>query len=402
VQDSRTERSEGSLLEPEVDDAAQATPVEPGAPTPDLEKTGRALERPRTRSVGVTVLAVLAVFYTLYFARDFLMPIAIALLLDFFFSPVVRALARFRIRPPLGAGLVIVTSVGVFTLGVYELSGPIQRWVTRAPETVATAQAKLGRVLQPLERVTTTAQQVERATNMGTQTSTTVVVRGPSLLSRIFGTTQRLVAGTLQVIILLYFLLAAGDLFLQKLIKVLPQVENKKTAVQIARKTERSISTYLLTAAAVNVGEGIVVAVAMYLLGMPNPLLWGAMVVVLEFIPYLGAAAMVAILTLAALTVYDSVGRALLVPAVFIAINVVQGNLVSPLLLGQRLTLNPVAIFVGLGFWFWIWGIPGAFMAVPLLAAFKIFCDHIESLAPVGEFLGQRDEGERRATVRLS
>jgi predicted PurR-regulated permease PerM len=135
---------------------------------------------------------------------------------------------------------------------------------------------------------------------------------------------------------------------------------------------------------------------------MPNPLLWGVMVVVLEFIPYIGAAAMVAILTLAALTVYDSVGRALLVPAVFIAINLVQGNLISPLLLGNRLTLNPVAIFVGLGFWFWIWGIPGAFMAVPLLAAFKIFCDHIESLAPVGEFLGQRDEGERRATVRLS
>ena len=402
MQDSRSERSEGSVLEPDVDDAAQATPVEPGAPTPDLEKTGRAVERPRTRSVGVTVLAILAVLYTLYFARDFLMPIAIALLLDFFFSPVVRALARLRIRPPLGAGLVIVASVGLFTLGAYQLSGPIQRWVAHAPQTVATAQAKLGRVLQPLERVTTTAQQVERATSMGRQPSESVVVQGPSLLSRIFGTTQRLVAGMIQVIILLYFLLAAGDLFLQKLIKVLPQVEDKKTAVQIARKTERSISTYLLTATAVNVGEGIVVAIAMYLLGMPNPLLWGAMVVVLEFIPYLGAAAMVAILTLAALTVYDSVGRALLVPAVFIAINLVQGNLVSPLLLGNRLTLNPVAIFVGLGFWFWIWGIPGAFMAVPLLAAFKIFCDHIESLAPVGEFLGQRDEGERRATVRLS
>ena len=400
--DSRAERSEGSVLEPVVDEAAQATPVEPGAPTPDLGKTGRAVEQLRTRSVGVTILAVLAVLYTLYFARDFLMPIAIALLLDFFFSPVVRALARLRVRPPYGAGLVIVAGIGLLTLGAYQLSGPIQRWVASAPSTVATAQAKLGRVLQPLERVTTTAQQVERATNMGGEASSAVVLKGPSLLSRRFGTTQRLVAGMIQVIILLYFLLAAGDLFLQKLVKVLPQVEDKKTAVQIARKTEVSISTYLLTAAAVNVGEGIVVALAMYLLGMPNPLLWGVMVVVLEFIPYIGAAAMVAILTLAALTVYDSVGRALLVPGVFIAINLVQGNLVSPLLLGHRLTLNPVAIFVGLGFWFWIWGIPGAFMAVPLLAAFKIFCDHIESLAPVGEFLGQRDEGERRATVRLT
>jgi predicted PurR-regulated permease PerM len=402
VDDSRAERSEGSVLEPDVDVGARATPVEPGAPMPDLAKTGRAVDQPRTRSVGVTILAVLAVLYTLYFARDFLMPIAIALLLDFFFSPVVRALARLRVRPPYGAGLVIVAGIGLLTLGAYQLSGPIQRWVASAPATVATAQVKLGRVLQPLERVTTTAQQVERATNMGGEASASVVLKGPSLLSRLFGTTQRLVAGMIQVIILLYFLLAAGDLFLQKLVKVLPQVEDKKTAVQIARKTEASISTYLLTAAAVNVGEGVVVTIAMYMLGMPNPLLWGVMVVVLEFIPYIGAAAMVAILTLVALTVYDSVGRALLVPAVFIAINLVQGNLISPLLLGHRLTLNPVAIFVGLGFWFWIWGIPGAFMAVPLLAAFKIFCDHIESLAPVGEFLGQRDEGERRATVRIS
>jgi predicted PurR-regulated permease PerM len=216
----------------------------------------------------------------------------------------------------------------------------------------------------------------------------------------VFGTTQRSVASVLEVLILLYFLLAAGDLFLQKLIKVLPNLADKRKAVQIARAAESSISTYLLTTALVNIGEGTVVAGVMYLWGMPNPALWGALVVLLEFIPYLGALAMVVILGVAALTTFDSIPHALLVPASFLLINLVQGNVVSPLLLGHRLSLNPVALFIGLAFWFWIWGIAGAFIAVPLMATFKILCDHIESLASVGEFLGQRDDAERRATVR--
>ena len=163
---------------------------------------------------------------------------------------------------------------------------------------------------------------------------------------------------------------------------------------------ESSISTYLLTAASINVTEGIVVGGIMYLWGMPNPALWGALVVLLEFVPYLGALAMVVILSIAALTTFDSVGHAVLIPASFLLVNLIQGNFVSPILLGHRLALNPVALFIGLAFWFWIWGIPGAFIAVPILATFKIFCDHIESMASVGEFLGQRDEGERRAIVR--
>jgi predicted PurR-regulated permease PerM len=109
---------------------------------------------------------------------------------------------------------------------------------------------------------------------------------------------------------------------------------------------------------------------------------------------------MVVILAVAALTTFDNVGHAMLVPASFLLINLIQGNFVSPLLLGHRLSLNPVALFIGLAFWFWIWGIPGAFIAVPLLATLKIFCDHIESLAAVGEFLGQRDARERRVTAR--
>lgn len=349
---------------------------------------------------SLTVLAVLATLYTLYFARSFLLPIAFAVLFNFLLSPAVRWLARLRVRPPIGAGLLVMALAGLVSLGAVSLSRPVQHWVSRAPGTVQTVQERMRELLTPFERVKRTAEQVERVAAGGGRRPPEVVVKGPSLTSRLFGTTQRLVAAVVQSIVLLYFLLASGDLFLQKAIKVLPGVREKRTALDIARETERSISTYLGTAALVNVGEALVLTGVLALLGMPNPALWGVLCAVLEFIPYIGAAVMTIVLAIAALTTYDSAAQAALVPTAFIIINLIQGNLVSPLLLGNRLSLNPVALFVGLAFWFWVWGIPGAFVAVPMMAVFKIVCDHVESLQPIGEFLGQRDERERRAIVR--
>jgi len=203
------------------------------------------------------------------------------------------------------------------------------------------------------------------------------------------------------VFILLYFLLAGGDLFLQKLIKVLPHFSDKVKAVEIARATESAVSAYLTTTLLLNVLEGALVAGVFWMLGMPNVLLWGALVTCLEFVPYLGALTAVAVFTLVGLSTFPDVAHALMIPGSFLAINLIQANFATPLLLGHRLTLNPVAIIIGLAFFFWIWGVPGAFLAVPLLASFKIFCDHIASLAAIGEFLGQRDENERRVTARL-
>jgi predicted PurR-regulated permease PerM len=396
-----TPPTDDSVLTPDVDPLADARPVESGAPDPDIGRTARAVES-AGRSVGITVLAVLALLYTLYFARDFLLPVTFAVLLNFLLSPVVRALTRLHVPPPLGAGIVIIALLGTLALGVYELADPVQRWVGKAPATMDRVGTRVRRILLPVERVSKTAEQVAAVGGpSGPPPRNEVVIRGPSIVSRVFGTTQRLLAGLLEVIILLYSPRAAGDLYLHKLITVLPNLDDKLTAVQIARRTEASISTYLLTAALVNALEGTIVSGAMFLLGMPNVILWGALCFFLEFVPYLGAATMTLVLLVAALTTFDNTGRALLVPATFLAINLIQANFVSPLLLSKRLTLNPVAIFVGLAFWWWIWGVPGAFIAVPLIATFKIFCDHIESLAPIGVFLGKRDVGERRTTVRI-
>jgi predicted PurR-regulated permease PerM len=358
--------------------------------TPDIGKLGQALDRIEIRSLSITGLFVLASFYTLYFGRAFFLPIVLAVLLDFLLSPLIRAFKRAHIPEPLGAALVIVALLGTGGAAVYGLSGPAKEWVTRLPGSMREAEDRLRKLRKPVEQVSKTAEQVEQVAKISEQAKTPeVVVKGPTLTERLFGTTQTIVASALEVVILLYFLLAAGDLFLQKLIKVLPQLRDKKKAVAIARETESSISTYLVTIALLNLGLGLGVAGVMYLLKMPSPLLWGALAAVAEFVPYLGATAMIAVLSLVGLVTFDQVGHALLVPAAYLGVNVLQSQFLSPLILGRRLTLNPVAIFIGLIFWWWIWGVPGAFIAVPLLATFKIFCDHIEALAPIGEFLGR-------------
>jgi predicted PurR-regulated permease PerM len=401
---ARAARSPDSVLTPNVDPTSRARPGKHGEPAPDLERTEAAAETLGARSASIIVLAVLAVLYTLYFARDFFIPIIFAILLNFLLSPVLRALARMRIPPPAGAAIVVVILLSAVGGGVYALAGPAQQLAASAPETLANANKKLRKLIRPVQNATN---QVERAAGTlgdstpGQRQPRQVVVNStPSVSSRIFGTTQKLVAAILEIVILLYFLLAGGDLFLQKFIKVLPHSGDKRKAVEIARATEAAVSAYLSTALIVNVVEGIVVGLLLWLLKMPSPALWGALIACLEFIPYLGALAAVVILALAGVTTFDTVGHGLLIPVAFLAVNLIQANLVTPMLLGHRLTLNPVAIFVGLTFFFWIWGVPGAFVAVPLLATLKIFCDHIASLAALGEFLGERDDGERRILIR--
>jgi predicted PurR-regulated permease PerM len=399
---ARAARSPDSPLSPDVHVPATAAPAGPGAPTPDLARTGEAIDQPRSRSLEATLLTVLAVLYTLYFARGFLIPIVFALLLNFLLSPLIRRMAKYHVRPPIGAGLVVILVLAAIGWGAYELAAPAQRWAAIAPESFAKAQGKLRGIIRPMQQVSRNMEQAANAVGgSGGKTSEVVVQAGPSVTSRLFGTTQRVVGALLEIFILLYFLLAGGDLFLQKLIKVLPNVSDKVKAVDIARATEATVSAYLTTTLLVNLVEGAMLAFVLWLLGMPSAVLWGVLVFFLEFVPYLGAATALVVLGVAGLTTFDQLGRALLVPGSFLAINMLQANLVTPLLLGHRLTLNPVAIFTGLAFFYWIWGVPGAFVAVPLLATFKIFCDNIESLAAIGEFLGQRDEDERRSVARV-
>jgi predicted PurR-regulated permease PerM len=289
----------------------------------------------------------------------------------------------------LGAGIVMLGLLSVLVVGTYRLSGPAAEYIALAPESIETVQQKLQSMRGSVEQVTEAAEQMERAAGGGEAEGQQVEIKGPSLTKQLFGGTAALLSTATVVIFLTYFLLAVGDLFLQKLVGVLPQFGDKKVAVTIARETEAQISLYLFTTTLINIGVGIVTGIAMYLLGLPNPILWGVVAAVLNFVPYVGAVANTILLTLAAFVAFEDTGRALLVPATFLALNLIESNLVTPMIYGNRMKLNTVALFIGLIFWWYIWGIAGAILAVPMMATLKIACDHIESLSPIGEFLGK-------------
>jgi predicted PurR-regulated permease PerM len=381
---------DGSVLTPDVSPQALAPEPGPTGAEPNAKKLASLFgENADARHISLVGLFALAVLYTLHLAQDFFLPIVLAILLDFLLSPVVRAMRKLRIPEPVGAGIVVLGVLLVLGAGAWYLTGPASDWLERAPESMTTVQQKLEALRRPVERVTEAAQKVEEATAVGEGETQQVEIKGPSLSRQLFGGTAALLSAATVVIFLTYFLLAVGDLFLQKLVTVLPQFQDKKKAVAIARETEAQISTYLLTATVVNLGVGVVTAVVLALLGMPNPVLWGVVAAVLNFVPYVGAVVNMVILGLAALLAFESTGQALMVPAVFFGINLIEGNLVTPMILGNRMQLNTVALFIGLIFWWFLWGVPGAIMAVPIMAAIKIVCDHIESLAPIGEFLGK-------------
>jgi predicted PurR-regulated permease PerM len=216
-----------------------------------------------------------------------------------------------------------------------------------------------------------------------------VEVRKPSLGETLLGPTQDFLVSAGVLVILLFFLLASEDLFLRKVIAVLPHLREKKIAVEITRQIELDVSSYLLTITLINALFGTAVGLAMFFLGMPNPVLWGVMAGLLHFIPFLGAIVGISIVTLVALVTLDSTSTILLVPLIYFALNLLEEYVVLPVVIGRRLMLNSVIVLLWLVFWAWLWGIPGALMAVPLLAIVKIVADHLDPLASLAEFIGR-------------
>jgi predicted PurR-regulated permease PerM len=212
---------------------------------------------------------------------------------------------------------------------------------------------------------------------------------GPGIAGRFLGTTTSLVGGITEVLVLLYLLLAADDLFFRKLLKVMPTVRDKKTADEVVDEAQGVVMRYLWVTLLINLGQATVIGLVLWWLGMPSPLMWALLTVVLEFIPYLGAAIMIVLLSVVAFATFDSLGRILAVPGSYLLVTTLQNNIVSPLAYGDRLKLNPVAVLLGVVFWWYVWGTPGAFLAVPLIATIKIVTCRIDRFAPVGEFLSE-------------
>jgi predicted PurR-regulated permease PerM len=290
----------------------------------------------------------------------------------------------------VGAGLVVLAVLLVLALGVLTLSQPASEWLRRLPFVIDQLSERLDFVRGPAKQL---KEAEEALTNLGEEaprTATQVVVmpRTTTLRELLFNETSRFAIGAATTLALLYFMLAMGDKFLRRVVAALPDFRTKKQAVEIAHQLQSDMSHYLLTVSAINVVFGAIVAGAMFATGMPNPLLWGVMAGFLNYVPFLGHTVSTIVIAVVALLSFPELGTALIPPGLFIVIAALEGNVITPMILARRLTLNPVAVVAALLIWGWMWGIVGMLLAVPLLVVAKITCDKIEPLHPVGEFLG--------------
>ncbi|HEY1583994.1 MAG TPA: AI-2E family transporter [Chthoniobacterales bacterium] len=348
------------------------------------------LHRPfDTRSFATTGLFLLAVFYTMYFVRSLLLPIVLALLLSYLLRPIVRWLTKIQIPPLIGAALILLSVVGAIGYGASLLAAPAAGWLEKAPYSLHELKQKLHQIQKPMEKVAQASGAIENLTTADTNQPKppTVEVKQHPLADRLMVQTPELLISALTMLILLYFLLASDGVFLAKLIKLLPTLSDKKRAVSIAHEIESQVSRYLFTVTIINCCLGFAVGSVVGLMGLPNPLMWGVMVAVLNFIPYLGALTGIICMTLGAVLSFSGIGYALLFPLVYFVLASLEGNFITPFVMGRSLTLNPVLVLLSLTFWGWMWGIIGVILAVPILAAFKIFCSHIEPMEPLAEFI---------------
>jgi len=350
-------------------------------------RTAELLQKPfDVRSIALTGLFILAVFYTIYFMRSILLPIVLALLLSYLLRPIVRGLAKLKIPLVVSAAVILIGLLVLVGYGISVLAAPTVAWLQKAPVGLAELQHKLRPVKKSVAQVTQATSEIEKLATTNAEAKAVEVKRHP--ITETFVTrTPEFIASAVFLVILLYFLLVYDQVFIAKLVKLLPTLSDKKTAVGIAQDIESQVSRYLFTITAINACLGLAVGTAVGLLGLRNPLMWGVMVALLNFVPYLGALTGIICMTIGAVLSFDSLGYALIFPAVYLAFGTLEGSFITPWIMGRSLTLNPVIILLSLTFWGWMWGIVGIILAVPILAAFKIFCAHIKPMEPLAEFL---------------
>ena len=271
---------------------------------------------------------------------------------------------------------------------VAALSVPAATWAERLPEGIPRLEAHLQVIKGPIEALQKVIQQAEQVADAPpSQGSIVSVRRDLGLTGALFAGTRSVLDGLFTTVLVLYFLLVAGDIFLRRIVEILPTFSNKRQAVDISQQIQEDISAYLVTITAMNAAVGVTTAAAMYLCGLGDPLLWGAIAFLLNYIPILGPLFGIGIFVLVGMLSFESLWWALLPPALYFGIHLVEGETLTPMLLARRFTLNPVLIILSLVFWFWMWGVPGAILAVPMLAILKIISDRLRPLKALGHFL---------------
>ena len=332
---------------------------------------------------GLFALALLAAVYV---AAEIVLPLVLAVVLKLLLQPAMRLLERWHLPRILAALLLILAVFGTIVGLGAAIASPASTWAAKLPQGIPRLQERLSFLQAPINTLQRFLQQVEDY-GQPAGAPAAVSAEGSTLMTKLFTGTRNFASGFFTTILFLFFLLVSGDTFLRRLVEILPSFSNKRQAVDISQQVESDISAYLVTITLMNATVGIATAVVMRLTGIGDPILWGAVAFLLNFVPILGPIFGVVIFLLAGLLTNDTLWQALLPAGLYLGIHLIEGETITPMLLAKRFTLNPVLVIISLVFWFWMWGAPGAILSVPMLAITKIICDRVRPLAAFGHFL---------------
>jgi len=356
---------------------------------------GRRGSRGETGPVRYGLLAFASIAF-LYFARPVMLPLVGACMVSAGLYPLMRWLSHLRIPTVPSAVIIFTLLVGATGFAFLEMGQPAARWISNAPRHIGDLQARVHKFFPDAERMGNTVTSLSGlAAPKGEkkEARTDIVANGPvdatasaaSILDWMGTTLSQLV----EMLVLVFLLLAGGDTFSRKLIRVTPNIGDKKRFAEICMEMRQNVSKYIFSASIINASLGFVAAIGFFAFGLPNPAVWGMVVMLFNFVPYFGPVIGIILLGLVGLVSFDTLSAGLIPACWYLALHLVEANLVTPLVIGRRFSLNPVIIFVSLMFWLWIWGVAGALLAVPILVSVKTICSRFPSVASVGEIIGR-------------
>ena len=351
----------------------------------------RLFERPiQVRSFIMTAILALLVLYTLYFARFVFIPVVLALIFNLLLGPLVTRLQRWYVPRWISALLILGSFGSLVIYGAYALMGPAQYWINHAPQAFTSFSQQTSELQQQIQDMNESTEEIKEAASelIGEASRRTITINDQGIRDQIVANLQWTSGILFMTVIMLYFMLCGRGFLLRRLLILTRTGRSRRNAVRIGRHLQSDISRYLLTVTVINTVLGAAAAGVLWVIGLPDPILWGVLVGVFNFAPYAGAAISLAAISLASFATFDTLAHVLAAPAAVFALNVLEGNFITPAIHGRRFEMSALMVFLALFFWGWLWGVAGMLMAVPLLVVIKVTCDHIEELRPVGRFLG--------------
>jgi len=370
--------------------AAAARAEKPGGEPGSAQASAARADKAKPAQIAIVGLGLVAF---LYFARPVMLPVLLGWIAAVTLQPPMRWLSHWHIPRPLSAAVLLCLLVSAFGVGFYELGRPALKWVNEAPQHMTDLRRRvqknfprLGRFSEAVAAVSSLGATEEEKTEEQRK-APTVEVKESRGASAVINWTGSFLVCAVETVVLLYLLLASGDFFLQKLVRMAPTSQDKESAIEISREIQRNISHYLFSVSLINIGLGLAVSGGLCLMGVPNAAMWGMFAAALNFVPYLGPVVGVFLLATVGLLTFDTLWSGLLPAAWYLLLHLLESNLVTPVVLGRRFALHPVVIFVSLIFWTWLWGLPGAFLSAPILVSMKVVCERLPALSRASQLL---------------